>query len=66
MHKKNLCLSDVMAYAAMCMVRDMVNASLCKGVNNYSFLDDLVDTFENAHEEMNGCCDRGLVWVSGE
>ena len=66
MHKKKLCLSDMMVYAAMYMVKDMVNACLCKGVKNYSFLHDLLHTFEKSHKEMNECCDRELVWVLGE
>ena len=48
------------------MVRDMVNACLCNDVENYTLLDDLIDTFENAHEEMSGYCERELVWVLGE
>ena len=51
---------------AKCMVRDMVNACLCNDVKNYTLLDDLIDTFENAHEELNGYCERELVWVLGE
>ena len=31
-HKKKLCSSDMIAYAATCMVRDMVNACLCNGI----------------------------------
>ena len=48
------------------MVRDMVNACLCNGIENYPLLDDLIDTFENAHEEMNGYCDMELVLVLGD
>ena len=66
MHKKKLCSSEMMVYAAMCMVRDMVNACLCNDVKNYTLLDDLIDTFKNAHEELNGYCERELVWVLGE
>ena len=66
MHKKKLCSSDMRAYTAMCIVRDMVNSCLCNGVKNYSVLDDLIDTFENAHDGMNEYCDRELVWVLGE
>ena len=66
MHKKKLCSSEMTAYAAMCMVREIVNACLCKGFKDYSLLNDLIDTFENAHEELNGYCERELVWVLGE
>ena len=66
MHRKKLCSFDMTAMTAMCMVRDMINACLCNGANNNYPLDDLIDTFENAHEEMNGCCERELVWVLGE
>ena len=66
MHKKKLCSSDMTVITAMCMVRDMVNACLCNDVKNYSFLDDLIDIFENVHEDMNGYCGRELVWVLGE
>ena len=66
MHKKKLCSSDMTAMTAMCMVRDMVNACLCNDGNNYSLLDDLIDTFENPHEKLNGYCERELVWVLGE
>ena len=66
MYKKSLCSSDMRAMTAMCMVRDMVNACLCNDVENYTLLDDLIDTFENAHEELNGYCERELVWVLGE
>ena len=61
MHKKKLCSSDMAVYAAMFMIRDMVNAFLCNCAKNYSLLDDLTDTFKNAHEDMNGYCDRELV-----
>ena len=66
MHRKTLCSSDMTAITAMRLIRDMVNACLGNGVKNYSILDDLIDTFENAHKEMNGYCDRELVWVLGE
>ena len=66
MHKKKLYSAYTTAYAAMCMVRDIVNAYLCKGIGNYSLLDNLIDTFENVRKEMNGYCDRELVWVLGE
>ena len=67
MHKKKLCSTAMTAYAAMCnMVRYMVSACVCKGNINYSPLGNLVDTFENAHKDMNGYRDRELVWVLGE
>ena len=66
MHRKKLCMSDMTAITAMCMVRDMVNACLCNSVENYSLLDGLIDAFENAHEEMDGFCEREFAWVLGE
>ena len=59
-------LSDMKAYTAMCMVRNMANACLCNSVKIYYLLNDLTDTFENTHEEMNEYCDRELVWIFGE
>ena len=61
MHKKKLRSTDTTVYVSMCMMRDMGNACLCRGKRNYSLLDDLIDTFENAHKKMSGHCDRELV-----
>ena len=66
MYEKKLCSSGMAAMTTICMVRDIINACLCNGVNNYSLLDNIIDTFKNAHEEMNGYRKRELVWVLGE